>query len=200
MEPSLRRRMPGPSGCGQVRRDVPDMLPDIIAEHLAVLFCGINPGHAGRSHRPSFCRQGESLLAGDPSRRFHRRGIAPENDRMILQYGCGLTSVVKRPTAAADQLSRAGIRGCRRRPRAEDCPLPASLRCLSRQSGVRRTVGTTGRRLGFAAGHDAGRCHLGAAQSQREESCVRTGQSRCSLSPTFPGGGGGHSRPSKPMK
>lgn len=74
-----------------------DELPDLIAPHLDVLFCGINPGltaaatghhFAGRSNR--FWRV--IHLAG-----FTAAEISPQDDRAILQYGCGLTAVVKRP-------------------------------------------------------------------------------------------------------
>ena len=84
-----------------------DELPDIIAGHLKVLFCGINPGmtaaatghhFAGRSNR--FWRV--LHLAG-----FTPEEISPQEDRAILRSGCGITSVVKRPTASADQLSPA---------------------------------------------------------------------------------------------
>lgn len=82
-----------------------DRLPDILAPGLAVVFCGINPslsaaiaGHhfAGRSNR--FWRV--MHLA-----RFTPVEILPENDRTILQYRCGLTTVVERPTTRADELS-----------------------------------------------------------------------------------------------
>ena len=82
-----------------------DELPDIIAEHLKVLFCGINPGmiaaatgyhFAGRNNR--FWRA--LHLAG-----FTPEEISPQDDHAILRYGCGVTSVVKRPTARADELS-----------------------------------------------------------------------------------------------
>jgi len=84
---------------------VTDGLPDIIAGRLDVLFCGINPGmtaaatghhFAGRSNR--FWRV--IHLAG-----FTPEEISPQEDHAILRYGCGVTSVVKRPTARADQLS-----------------------------------------------------------------------------------------------
>lgn len=84
-----------------------DELPDIISENLKVLFCGINPGmraaatghhFEGRSNR--FWRV--IHLAG-----FTPEEISPWEDRTILKYGCGVTSVVKRPTARADQLSPA---------------------------------------------------------------------------------------------
>ncbi|MHC8286117.1 G/U mismatch-specific DNA glycosylase [Pseudomonas sp. XS1P51] len=82
-----------------------ERLEDILAEDLAVIFCGINPGmtaaaeghhFAGRSNR--FWRT--LHLAG-----FTPEEVHPENDRTILQYQCGLTAVVERPTARADQLS-----------------------------------------------------------------------------------------------
>ncbi|NWA25845.1 G/U mismatch-specific DNA glycosylase [Pseudomonas gingeri] len=84
-----------------------EKLEDILDEGLAVIFCGINPGllaaaqghhFAGRSNR--FWRT--LHLAG-----FTQEEIRPENDRTILQHGCGLTAVVERPTARADQLSPA---------------------------------------------------------------------------------------------
>jgi TDG/mug DNA glycosylase family protein len=80
-------------------------LEDILTEGLAVVFCGINPGllaaeqghhFAGRSNR--FWRT--LHLAG-----FTPSEVDPENDRSILQFHCGLTAVVERPTARADQLS-----------------------------------------------------------------------------------------------
>ena len=80
-------------------------LEDILADQLDVIFCGINPGmtaaaqghhFAGRSNR--FWRT--LHLAG-----FTPEEVRPENDRTLLQYRCGLTAVVDRPTARADQLS-----------------------------------------------------------------------------------------------
>ncbi len=82
-----------------------EKLEDILTEGLSVVFCGINPGllaaeqghhFAGRSNR--FWRT--LHLAG-----FTPVEVAPENDRSILHYQCGLTAVVERPTARADQLS-----------------------------------------------------------------------------------------------
>ncbi len=82
-----------------------DSLPDIIAPHLAVLFCGINPGMMAAATGHHFAGRANRFwrvihLAG-----FTAREIPPENDRLILQGDCGLTTVVKRPTARADQLS-----------------------------------------------------------------------------------------------
>ena len=82
-----------------------DALPDIIAERLAVVFCGINPGMTAAAAGRHFAGRSNRFW-----RVLHRAGftpeeIRPENDRTILQYGYGLTTVVERPTARADQLS-----------------------------------------------------------------------------------------------
>jgi double-stranded uracil-DNA glycosylase len=84
---------------------MPDILPDIITGRLAVVFCGINPGMTAAAAGHHFAGRGNRFwrvihLAG-----FTPEEIRPENDRTILQYRCGLTAVVDRPTARADQLS-----------------------------------------------------------------------------------------------
>ncbi|KHK59181.1 DNA glycosylase [Burkholderia sp. A9] len=84
-----------------------DALPDIIAPQLDVLFCGINPGLTAAATGHHFAGRNNRFwrvlhLAG-----FTPDEIEPHDDRTILQYGCGLTAVVPRPTASADQLSHA---------------------------------------------------------------------------------------------
>lgn len=83
-----------------------DELPDIIAHRLSVLFCGINPGMTAAATGHHFAGRGNRFwrvlhLAG-----FVPDEISPKDDRTLLRYGYGLTAVVKRPTARADQLSR----------------------------------------------------------------------------------------------
>ncbi|KVN44225.1 G/U mismatch-specific DNA glycosylase [Burkholderia territorii] len=84
-----------------------DALPDLIAPRLDVLFCGINPGMTAAATGHHFAGRNNRFwrvlhLAG-----FTPGEIAPTDDRTILAYGCGLTAVVPRPTASADQLSHA---------------------------------------------------------------------------------------------
>lgn len=84
---------------------VEEKLDDILAGQLAVIFCGINPGVMAAAQGHHFAGRGNRFwrtlhLAG-----FTPEEIRPENDRTILQYQCGLTAVVERPTARADQLS-----------------------------------------------------------------------------------------------
>ena len=80
-------------------------LDDILAEHLDVVFCGINPGIMAAAQGHHFAGRGNRFwrtlhLAG-----FTSQQLLPERDRSILEYRCGLTAVVERPTARADQLS-----------------------------------------------------------------------------------------------
>ena len=80
-------------------------LPDIITEGLAVVFCGINPGMTAAAAGHHFAGRGNRFwrvihLAG-----FTAEELLPQNDRTILEHRCGLTVVVDRPTARADQLS-----------------------------------------------------------------------------------------------
>lgn len=85
---------------------VSEGLEDILAEGLAVVFCGINPGLLAASQGHHFAGRGNRFwrtlhLAG-----FTPQEVRPQDDRSILHYQCGLTAVVERPTARADQLSK----------------------------------------------------------------------------------------------
>jgi len=70
-----------------------------------VIFCGINPGMTAAAQGHHFAGRGNRFwrtlhLAG-----FTPEQVQPDNDRTLLRYQCGLTAVVERPTASADQLS-----------------------------------------------------------------------------------------------
>ncbi|MGF6771547.1 TDG/mug DNA glycosylase family protein [Paraburkholderia sp. GAS199] len=89
--------------------DIPGSLPDILAPHLSLVFCGINPGMRAVATGHHFEGRGNRFwrvlhLAG-----FTPTQIAPEHDRTILQFGLGLTAVVPRATVSAAELSRAEI-------------------------------------------------------------------------------------------
>jgi TDG/mug DNA glycosylase family protein len=89
--------------------DPRDALPDILADGLSVIFCGINPASSAAAAGHHFV---------SPTNRFwrvlHLAGftpslIAPREDRSILQHGFGLTAAVARPTRRANELSRADL-------------------------------------------------------------------------------------------
>ena len=90
-----------PTNIGQLRG-----LPDILTPGLSVIFCGINPGATAALAGRHFVSRTNRFW-----RVLHRAGftpheIAPEDDRSILRYGCGLTVAVARPTPGANDLSR----------------------------------------------------------------------------------------------
>ena len=82
-------------------------LPDVIGTSLNVLFIGINPGMRSATAGLHFANRTNRFwrvlhLAG-----FTDRQLEPEEARLLLNYGCGLTSAVARPTVSATNLSRA---------------------------------------------------------------------------------------------
>ena len=82
-------------------------LPDIISTSLNVVFCGINPGMRSAAVGLHFANRSNRFwrvlhLAG-----FTDRQLEPEEARLLLDYGCGITSAVARPTVSATDLSRA---------------------------------------------------------------------------------------------
>jgi TDG/mug DNA glycosylase family protein len=84
-------------------------LPDVIAPNLDVLFCGINPGLYTAAVQQHFGRPGNRFW---PT--LHRSGFtpslfSPSEQRELLKLGIGITNVVARATAAADELTRAEL-------------------------------------------------------------------------------------------
>ncbi|WP_242172964.1 MULTISPECIES: G/U mismatch-specific DNA glycosylase [unclassified Pseudomonas] len=83
-----------------------DRLDDILADHLHVVFCGINPGKGSAALGQHFANRSNRFwrtlhLAG-----FTPHEIRPEDGRTLLDYHCGLTTLVERPTASAGELAR----------------------------------------------------------------------------------------------
>jgi TDG/mug DNA glycosylase family protein len=81
-------------------------LPDVISSSLDVMFCGINPGMRSAVVGLHFANRSNRFwrvlhLAG-----FTARQLEPKEARLLLDYGCGITSAVARPTVSATDLSR----------------------------------------------------------------------------------------------
>lgn len=78
---------------------------DVIAPGLRVLFCGINPGLYSGATGHHFARPGNRFwptlhLAG-----FTPRLLDPGEERELLTLGYGITNLVPRATATADELA-----------------------------------------------------------------------------------------------
>jgi len=88
------------------RPALPATLPDILAKRLLVIFCGINPGMRAATLGHHFTGGGNRFWRTIHLAGFTPEQIAPHDDRTILQYGCGLTTAVERPTARAGELAK----------------------------------------------------------------------------------------------
>ena len=82
------------------------LLPDVMAPGLQVVFCGINPGLYSTAVGHHFARPGNRFWPALHRAGWTDRQLAPQEDRSLLDFGCGLTNVVPRTTARADELSR----------------------------------------------------------------------------------------------
>ena len=81
-------------------------LPDVIAPNLAILFCGINPGLYTAAVQQHFGRPGNRFWPTLHKAGFTPRLFAPSEQYELLKLGIGITNVVARATAAADELTR----------------------------------------------------------------------------------------------
>jgi TDG/mug DNA glycosylase family protein len=84
-------------------------LRDLIAPGLKVLFCGINPGLYSAATGFHFARPGNRFWPALHAAGFTPRLFHPSENERLLALGYGLTNLVNRGTAAADELSTAEL-------------------------------------------------------------------------------------------
>ena len=82
---------------------------DVIASDLRVLFCGINPGLYTAAVGHHFARPGNRFWPALYAAGFTDRILSPFEERELLKSGYGITNVVQRATASADQLTKEEI-------------------------------------------------------------------------------------------
>jgi len=82
---------------------------DVIAPGLRILFCGINPGLYTATVGHHFARPGNRFWPALFAAGFTDRLLSPFDEHELLTLGFGITNVVMRATATADQLSRAEL-------------------------------------------------------------------------------------------
>jgi len=99
---------------------------DVIADELEVLFCGINPSLYTAAVGHHFARPGNRFWPALHASGFTPRLFAPSEEVQLLGLGLGITNLVPRATARADQLDagelvagahRLSRKLARRRPR-----------------------------------------------------------------------------------
>ncbi|WP_236790451.1 G/U mismatch-specific DNA glycosylase [Amycolatopsis sp. GM8] len=85
-------------------------IPDVIAPGLRVLFCGINPGLYSGATGHHFARPGNRFWPALHASGFTPRRLDPGEQDQLLEYGLGITNLVARATARADELTGTELR------------------------------------------------------------------------------------------
>jgi TDG/mug DNA glycosylase family protein len=81
-------------------------VPDLIAPNLAILFCGINPGLYSAYTRHHFARPGNRFWPALHLGGFTPRLLDPAEEQELLALGYGITNLVQRASATADELTK----------------------------------------------------------------------------------------------
>jgi TDG/mug DNA glycosylase family protein len=84
--------------------------PDLIAPDLQVLFCGINPSLISVVVGHHFARPGNRFWPALHASGFTPRRLAPDEEHLLLESGCGITNIVPRATASAAEITAAELR------------------------------------------------------------------------------------------
>ena len=116
-------------------------IPDLVAPGLRVLFAGINPSLYSAATGYHFARPGNRFWPALHRSGFTARQLAPAQQHLLLAEGLGITNVVARATARADELDAAELRAG-----------AAALAALTGELGVRwlAVLGVTAFRAAFS--------------------------------------------------
>lgn len=88
---------------------------DVVAPGLRVLFVGINPGLYTAWSGHHFARPGNRFWPALHQAGFSRRLLHPSEQRQLLAGGYGITNLVNRATATAEEVAPAEFAAGRRR-------------------------------------------------------------------------------------
>jgi TDG/mug DNA glycosylase family protein len=85
-------------------------IPDLVAPGLRVLFSGINPSLYSAATGYHFARPGNRFWPALHQSGFTGRQLPAADQHLLLDLGLGITNVVARATARADELDAAELR------------------------------------------------------------------------------------------
>jgi TDG/mug DNA glycosylase family protein len=105
--PSPTRRGPWKPTPAEIAAARSRTIRDVIAPDLLILFCGINPSLYSAAIGHHFGRPGNRFWPTLHASGFTDRLLSPFEDRLLLEYGYGITNLVARATASADELTEA---------------------------------------------------------------------------------------------
>jgi TDG/mug DNA glycosylase family protein len=86
------------------------VIEDVAAPGLRVLFCGINPGLWSAATGHHFARPGNRFWPALHLSGFTPRQLRPDEQRELLAHRLGITNMVARATARADELTPQELR------------------------------------------------------------------------------------------
>ncbi len=95
------------------------VVPDLAAKDLIVLFAGINPGLYTAAIGHHFGRPGNRFWPALHGGGFTPRVFSPFEESLLLDLKLGITNVVERATARADELTAEELRAGGRRLEAK---------------------------------------------------------------------------------
>ncbi len=104
MVPSATRRGPRPTR-EELAAAADRTIPDVIAPRLDVLFVGINPGLWSAATGWHFARPGNRFWPALHRGGFIPRQLHPSEQGELLDCGLGITNMVARASARADELT-----------------------------------------------------------------------------------------------
>src|SRR5438552_15609938 len=85
-------------------------IPDVLAPDRRVLFCGINPGLWSAATGYHFARPGNRFWPALYRGGFTGRPLRPDEQHELLADRLGITNLVPRATARADELTADELR------------------------------------------------------------------------------------------
>lgn len=106
---TAQRRVPRPTA-GDLAAAKDHTIPDVAAAGLRILFAGINPSLYSAATGIHFARPGNRFWPALHQSGFTSRQLRPDEQEQLLDLGLGITNVVARATARADELDPAELR------------------------------------------------------------------------------------------
>lgn len=86
---------------------------DILARGLDVIFCGLNPALSAAVAGHNFWNGTNRFWTALHLAGFTDMRLQPQDERRLLEFGCGITAVVRRPTKRAAEVSAEEFRQAR---------------------------------------------------------------------------------------
>lgn len=110
--PSKKPKRPKPTGYAppSTYAHLPE-LTDILAPSLHLLFIGLNPGLTTASQGHAYAHPSNRFWSLVHSSGITTRRLRPEEDGTLLDWGCGNTNIVARPTRNGGELGRGEMDG-----------------------------------------------------------------------------------------